>query len=218
MPLTFSLALGVVDVQRWPTPNWPRFVVDSLHRNVSLLALAFLVAHILTSVLDSFAPISLAAAVVPFVSSYRPFWLGLGAVAFDLMLAVIVTSLLRRRIGHRAWRVTHWLAYACWPIALLHTVGTGSDVKSVWLLALSVACLALVVAAVLARTLTGLSRETLRGRGLAIGGVAAFALGLLLWLPSGPLGSEWARRSGTPSALLGHSTTSTVPATAGGGR
>jgi methionine sulfoxide reductase heme-binding subunit len=213
--LTFALALGVVDVGRWSTPDWPRFVVDSLHRNVSLLALAFLGLHIITAVLDSFAPISLTAAVVPFVSSYRPFWLGLGAVAFDLLLAVILTSLLRRRIGHRTWRATHWLAYACWPIALLHTLGTGSDVKSVWLLALSVACLAIVVAAVLARAVAGLSRERIRGRGLAIGGVAAFSLGLLLWLPSGPLGSEWARRSGTPTALLGHSGGHT---TAGGAR
>jgi methionine sulfoxide reductase heme-binding subunit len=219
--LTFALALGVVDVRRWSTPDWPRFVVDSLHRNVSLLALAFLGLHILTAVLDSFAPISLTAAVVPFVSPYRPFWLGLGAVALDLMLAVIVTSLLRRRIGHRAWRATHWLAYACWPIALLHTLGTGSDVKSVWLLALNVACLAIVAAAVLIRVLAGRpatdrSSASMRARGLTIGGVAAFTLGLLLWLPSGPLGSEWARRSGTPAALLGHS--SGVPSTAGGGR
>jgi predicted ferric reductase len=221
--LTLSLALGVLDVRRFSTPDWPRFVVDSLHRNVSLLALAFLGLHILTSVLDSFAPISLTAAVIPFVSSYRPFWLGLGAIAFDLMLAVIVTSLLRQRIGHRAWRATHWLAYACWPIALLHTLGTGSDVKSVWLLALSVACLALEVAAVLVRVLaarpaTDRGSTGLRARGLTIGGLAAFTLGLLLWLPGGPLGSEWARRSGTPTTLLGHSTTSTVPATAGGGR
>jgi methionine sulfoxide reductase heme-binding subunit len=222
--LTFALTLGVVDVRRWSTPDWPRFVVDSLHRNVSLLALAFLVLHILTSVLDSFAPISLSAAVVPFVSPYRPFWLGLGAVAFDLLLAVIVTSLLRRRIGHRAWRATHWLAYACWPIAVLHTLGTGSDVKSVWLLALTVACLAIVAAAVLVRVLARPpatdrgSATSLRARGLTIAGMAAFTLSLLLWLPGGPLGSEWARRSGTPTTLLGHSTsthTTTVPATAG---
>jgi sulfoxide reductase heme-binding subunit YedZ len=205
--LTVALALGVADVQRWSTPTWPRFVVDSLHRNVSLLALVFLVAHILTAVLDSFAPISLTAAFVPFVGAYRPLWLGLGAVACDLVLAVIVTSLLRRRIGHAGWRATHWLVYACWPVALLHSLGTGSDVKSAWLQALAIACMALVVAAILARALSDCSREGLRGRLGAIGGVAAFAVGLLLWLPSGPLGSEWARRSGTPTALLGHSST-----------
>jgi sulfoxide reductase heme-binding subunit YedZ len=208
--LTGSLALGVADVQRLSTPRWPRFIVDSLHRNVSLLALVFLALHILTAVLDSFAPISLTAAVVPFLSSYRPLWLGLGAVAFDLMLALILTSALRQRIGHGAWRATHWLAYACWPVALLHSLGTGSDVKSSWLLILSIGCVALVVAAVLARALSGWSGASARGRGAALGGVAAFAFGLLLWLPDGPLGSEWARRSGTPASLLGHKSSQTA--------
>jgi sulfoxide reductase heme-binding subunit YedZ len=213
--LTGALVLGVVDVQRLSTPRWPRFVVDSLHRNVSLLALVFLALHILTAVLDSFAPISLAAAFVPFVSSYRPLWLGLGAVACDLLLAVILTSVVRHRIGHAGWRATHWLAYACWPVALLHSLGTGSDVKSTWLLVLAIACVALVLAAVLARSLAGWSADSARVRGTAVGGVAAFALGLLLWLPGGPLGSEWARRAGTPAALLGHRSTSARTAASG---
>jgi methionine sulfoxide reductase heme-binding subunit len=206
--LSVAVALGVADVRRFSTPSWPRFVIDALHRNVSLLALVFLVLHILTAVLDSFASISPLDAFVPFVGSYRPFWLGLGAVAFDLLLAVILTSLLRGRVGPRAWRLTHWLVYACWPVALLHTLGTGSDVRTTWLLALSGLCLALVLGAVLARGFTGWSRERALGRGVATGGALAFVLGLVLWLPSGPLGSEWARRSGTPSALLGHSAAS----------
>jgi methionine sulfoxide reductase heme-binding subunit len=201
--LSIAVALGVVDVRRWSTPRWPRFVVDSLHRNVSLLALAFLVAHILTSVLDSFAPIGLLEAFIPFVGSYRPFWLGLGAVAFDLILAVIATSLLRTRMGYATWRAVHWLTYVSWPIALLHGLGTGSDVKTTWLLALSVLCALLVGAAVLARVVSGWP-ENLRVRGAALGGTGAFSLFLLLWLPQGPLGSEWARRSGTPTSLLPH--------------
>ncbi len=214
--LTGSLVLGVADVQRLSTPRWPRFVLDSLHRNVSLLAVVFLVLHILTAVLDSFAPISLTAAFVPLASSYRPLWLGLGAVACDLLLALIITSLLRRRIGHAGWRATHWLAYACWPIALVHSLGTGSDVKSSWLLILAAACLALVAAAMGARALSGLSGAGAHGRGVALGALATFTLGLLLWLPSGPLGSEWARRSGTPAALLVHKGSS--PRTMDGGR
>jgi sulfoxide reductase heme-binding subunit YedZ len=207
--LTLSLALGVVDVRRLQSPRWPRFVIDGLHRNVSLLALVFLVLHILTSVLDSFAPVSLTAAFIPFISPYRPFWLGLGAVSFDMFLAVILTSLLRRRIGYGAWRAAHWLVYVSWPIALLHGLGTGSDVKSTWMLALSVGCLAVVLAAILARVLPGWPRDAAR-RGLALGGAGVFSLGLLLWLPGGPLGHEWARRSGTPSALLGHSSGTTT--------
>jgi methionine sulfoxide reductase heme-binding subunit len=206
--LTVALALGVVDVRRWSTPRWPRFIVDTLHRNASLLALAFVCLHVLTSALDSFAPISLLDAFIPFAGNYRPFWLGLGAVSFDLMLAVIATSVLRRQIGHRTWRTVHWLSYASWPVALLHGFGTGSDVKSSWLLLLSIACLIAVIASVLVRIAAGWPAD-LRLRGAALGGTAAFALGLALWLPSGPLGHEWARRSGTPATLLGHKSSST---------
>jgi methionine sulfoxide reductase heme-binding subunit len=203
--LTIAIAIGVVDVRRWSTPRWPRFVVDSLHRNVSLLAMAFLALHILTSVLDSFAPISLLDALVPFVGAYRPLWLGLGTVAFDLLIAVTLTSMLRRRFGYASWRAVHWLTYASWPIALLHGLGTGSDAASTWLLALSAFCAAVVLAAVLVRAADG-RPEHLARRAAALGGAGVFALFLLVWLPAGPLGSEWARRSGTPRSLLGHGT------------
>jgi predicted ferric reductase len=201
--LSVSIVLGVLDVQRWSSPRWPRFIVDALHRNVSLLAMVFLLLHILTSVLDSFAPIGLLDAVIPLAGSYRPFWLGLGAVSFDLLLAVVITSLLRQRMGFDAWRAVHWLTYASWPVALLHGFGSGSDVKSAWLLVLSVGCAAAVVVAVLARVLRGWPAN-LGVRSAALGSAGAFSLFLALWLPGGPLGSEWARRSGTPSALLPH--------------
>jgi sulfoxide reductase heme-binding subunit YedZ len=210
--LTFAIALGVIDVKRWSTPRWPRFIVDTVHRNVSLLAMVFLALHILTSVLDSFAPISLVDAFVPFAGSYRPFWLGLGAISFDLLIAVTITSMLRQRVGYASWRAIHWLTYASWPIALMHGLGTGSDVTSTWLLALSLACMAIVLAAVLVRVISGWP-QNVRLRGAALGGAGAFSLFLLLWLPGGPLGSEWARRSGTPSSLLGHA----HHAAAGGG-
>jgi sulfoxide reductase heme-binding subunit YedZ len=199
--LTLAVVLGVLDVRRWSRPGWPRFLLDALHRNASLLACVFLVIHILTSVLDGYTSIPLIDAVVPFVGSYRPFWLGLGALAFDLLLALLVTSLLRARLGQRAWRGVHWLAYACWPIALLHGLGTGSDASSAWLLVISLLCLALVVAAVLVRAL-GDGRRHLRASALALGTTSAFATFLVLWLPGGPLGSEWARRAGTPAKLL----------------
>lgn len=202
--LSGAVVLGGLDVLRVSTPRWPRFMVDALHRNVSLLAIVFLLLHVLTSVIDSFASISLTDVIVPFVGSYRPFWLGLGAVSFDLLLAVTVTSLLRQRVGFRAWRAVHWLTYASWPVALLHTLGTGSDVKSAWLLILSLACMAAVLVTVLLRAIEAWREHTGRGR-LALAGTGAFTLFLLLWLPGGPLGSEWARRSGTPAVLLGHS-------------
>jgi sulfoxide reductase heme-binding subunit YedZ len=208
--LTLTVALGVIDVRRYASERWPRFVVDGLHRNLALLTIVFLVLHILTSVLDSFAPIGLLDAVVPFAGSYRPFWLGLGAVSFDLLLAVTITSLLRRRVGYGAWRAAHWLSYISWPVALLHGFGTGSDVKGAWLLALSLSCLAVVVLSVIVRV-AGSRPQTLRVRGVALAATAAFALFIALWLPAGPLGSEWARRSGTPSSLLPSSTAKKHP-------
>ena len=123
--LTASVALGVSEVVRFATRGWPRFVLAALHRNVALLATAFVAAHVATALADSYAPIRIVDVVVPFIGSYRPLWLGLGAVAFDLLVALIVTSLLRERLGHRAWRAVHWAAYVCWPMALLHGLGTG---------------------------------------------------------------------------------------------
>jgi methionine sulfoxide reductase heme-binding subunit len=152
--LTISLALGVMDARRFNSTRWPRFVIDALHRNASLLALVFVMVHVLSTVMDSFVSIPLSAAVIPFVNSYRRFWLGLGAVAFDLMLAILITSLLRRRIGYGVWRAVHWLAYACWPIALLHTFGTGSDAGKTWLLVLSIGCVAVVLGAAFTRMLS----------------------------------------------------------------
>jgi sulfoxide reductase heme-binding subunit YedZ len=199
--LTVSVALGIANVRRWRAERWPRFVLDRLHRNVSLLVLVFLAIHILTSVVDGFAPISLLDVVLPFGGTYRPLWLGLGALAFDLLLALTVTSLLRARIGFRGWRAVHWLAYACWPLALVHGVGTGSDSKSGWMLALVGVCVATVWLALWVR-IAGSSPERPRRRTAAGMALVAAPLAFVLWLPLGPLGAGWASRAGTPASLL----------------
>jgi predicted ferric reductase len=199
--LTLVVALGVADVARVASPYWPRFLTDGVHRRASMLALVFLVIHIVTSVLDSYAPISLLDAFIPFHSAYRPIWLGLGAAAFDLLLAVLVTSLLRSRVGARNWRVIHWLAYACWPLALIHGLGTGSDVRESWMLALDVICVTVVIAAVWVRVRLA-EYPTTAGRVAAAGLSTAFVLGLAIWVPGGPLAAGWARRAGTPTKLI----------------
>jgi sulfoxide reductase heme-binding subunit YedZ len=199
--LTMSVVLGVIDVGRYTTTRMPRFVVDGMHRTVSLLAVVFLVLHIVTAALDSFASIPLIDAVVPFVGSYRPLWLGLGAASFDLMLAVVITSLVRRRLGYQAWRLVHWLSYASWPLALLHTLGTGSDVKEGWMIAISIGSLAAVLVAVGVRVASGWPGQV-GMRTTALGLAVCFTGGVALWLPGGPLGAGWSRRSGTPSSLL----------------
>jgi hypothetical protein len=206
--LTLSVALGVANSRRLRTERVPRFVVDAVHRNVSLLAVAFTAVHVITSLLDGFAPIAVVDVFIPFVSAYRPLWLGFGAVAFDLLLALVITSMLRRRFGYRLWRLTHWTAYACWPVALLHTFGTGSDVKFGWLLAISAICAALVIAAVLMRAAAGWPSR-IGVRLTAILACVAVPLGLIVWLPSGPLAKGWAKQAGTPSYLLVSSTSAT---------
>lgn len=199
--LTVALVVGIAAIGRVSTRRWPRFAIDGLHRSSSLLAIVFLALHIFTAVLDSFAPISLINAVIPFTGTYRPLWLGLGATAFDLLLAVAVTSGLRVRLGHPAWRAVHWLAYAAWPIAILHGLGTGSDVRQGWLTAVYAACGAAAVVAVVIRVRVGWPQHV-RWRLAGLGALAALALGVLLWLPRGPLGPHWARRAGTPARLL----------------
>jgi len=118
--LTATTALGLLTAGRAASYRWPRFLVIGLHRNVSLLALTFLGLHIGTTVLDSYTSISIQDAVIPFLSGYHRLWLGLGAIASDLLIAVSVTSALRQRIGHRLWRVVHWCGYLCWPVAMAH--------------------------------------------------------------------------------------------------
>jgi hypothetical protein len=158
---------------------------------------------VLTAVLDSFAPIRLLDAVLPFTGSYRPLWLGLGALAFDLVIALTVTSLLRRRLGLGAWRAVHWLAYACWPVALAHGWGTGTDARTAWMLAVTLGCAATVLAAVAYRIANAdPGRAYTRRAALGASVVVTAALGV--WLLLGPLGGDWARRSGTPAALLPH--------------
>ena len=118
--LSATILIGVVASVGWTTERWPRFLSQDVHRNLSLLCLAFLGVHVATTVLDGYVPIGLVDVVLPFHSPYRPIYVGLGALGLDLLVAVLVTSGLRHRIGYSSWRFVHWLAYLCWPIALLH--------------------------------------------------------------------------------------------------
>ena len=196
--LTLTVAIGIALLGRWRSGRWPRFAVDGVHRTASLLAIVFLAIHIVTAVLDSFAPISLIDAVIPFVGTYRPLWLGLGATAFDLLLAVVLTSAVRARLGLRAWRAVHWLAYGSWPVAMLHGLGTGSDVRQTWMTVVEVICAAAFVIAVLARIAIGWP-DAARWRLAGAGALGGFVIGVAIWLPAGPLASNWARRSGDPA-------------------
>ena len=153
----FSLvvALGIATRSARPVFGLPRFAVVWVHRSASLLALVFLAIHVGTMLLDPVAPLRLLDVVLPFAGPYRSFWLGMGTIAAELLVAVVVTSLLRQRIGYRVWRFVHWAAYISWPVAVLHALGTGTDNGSVWLWLVAAGCVGLVLACVGWRLSTG---------------------------------------------------------------
>lgn len=149
--LSAVMVLGLLARMRVEGRGWPRFLTAAVHRDLALLSLVFLAIHIATAVVDPFTHLGITAAVVPFGSYYRTFWLGLGTLAVELMLAVVLTSLVRRRLGQRVWRAIHWLAYAVWPIAVVHGIGTGTDAFSLWSLAITVTCVSAVAVALMWR-------------------------------------------------------------------
>jgi methionine sulfoxide reductase heme-binding subunit len=206
--LTAGLVLGILGTVRWRSERWPRFAVVSIHRNLTLFAIAFVAIHVLTTIADGYAPVGFKDAVIPFVSKYRALWLGFGALAFDLLLALVVTNLLRARIGYRAWRAVHWLAYASWPFALVHGLGSGSDSRFGWLVIITIVCTGAVGAALALRLLRSPGPLPLR---VGAGAVAAvLAVLAVVWYRGGPAKVGWAARAGTPSSILRRNSSSST--------
>lgn len=144
---TAVVVLGLLTASRFQARGWPRFLSAAVHRDLALVALVFLGLHIVTAVVDPFTHLGLSAALVPFGSYYRTLWLGLGVVAFELMMAITLSSLVRRWISPRLWRLIHWASYASWPVAVLHGVGTGTDTSAPWMLAVTALCVVSVLVA-----------------------------------------------------------------------
>jgi sulfoxide reductase heme-binding subunit YedZ len=146
--ITAVMVLGILTAIRWQVPSWPRFLTVGFHRNLALLSIVFLALHVVIAVIDPFTALGPIAALIPFGSPYRRLWLGLGVVAMDLGIALVLTSLVRTRLGQTAWRAVHWAAYAAWPLAMLHSIGTGSDTSALWMRLIYAACGAIVLGAV----------------------------------------------------------------------
>lgn len=199
--LSAVVVLGLLMSARWYSTTWPRFLTQSLHRNLSLLTVVFLVIHVAASIIDPFAGLTVKDAVIPFAADYRPLWLGLGVVSLELFAAIVITSLVRHRLGWRAWQLVHLLAYVAWPVAVLHTIGTGTDTKQAWALLLDVACVGVVAVTVVWRLGVGWPKQA---GWRAIGMIASLVsvIALAAWTASGPLQPGWARAAGTPANLL----------------
>ena len=191
--------LGIGSSTRMSSRGWPRFVTQALHRNVSLFVLVLLAIHIVTVILDSYVTITIADSFIPFVSSYRPLWLGLGTLSSDLLIALVVTSELRHRFGYETWRAIHWTSYLCWPLAIVHSLGTGSDTRKAWSVWFVVACVVLVLLAVAWRIVEGWPRRAVLRASAVV--VTALAVAVAFsWAKQGPLAPGWSKRAGTPPA------------------
>jgi sulfoxide reductase heme-binding subunit YedZ len=160
--LTVVVVLGIGSRAGRPVFGLPRFAVSLVHRNASLMATVLIAIHVTTLLTDPYAHLKLLDLLVPFDAAYRPAWVGLGTTALDLVVAIVVTSVLRRRLGARTWRAVHWFAYAMWPIAWVHGIGSGTDRAAAWYLALAVAAAISVAAALIWRL--GPNFTTLGGR------------------------------------------------------
>jgi DMSO/TMAO reductase YedYZ heme-binding membrane subunit len=194
------MAIGILVQKRVSNSEWSNYLIFHIHRYLALLAVIFLSLHIITAIIDPFAGLKIQDAILPFVSKYRTFWLGLGVLAVDLLLAVALTSWVRKWVGTKWWRLIHYLAYGCWPLALLHGMGTGSDTRTIWGLGIEAICLVAVVIAVSWRLWEAQKKWLLRGIGIPVlGGLCVWSM---VWAINGPLNPGWAVAAGTPSNLL----------------
>jgi sulfoxide reductase heme-binding subunit YedZ len=200
--ITLSMVLGIGSSTRMSSAGWPRFVTQALHRNVSLFVLVLLAIHVLVVILDDYVTITVADSFVPFVSSYRPIWLGVGVLSSDLLIALWVTSELRHRLGYGTWRAVHWTAYLCWPLAIVHTLGSGSDTRKTWAVWLVVACVALVLLSVAWRIVEGWPRRAVLRAGAVVVTACTVAV-VFAWAKQGPFAPGWSKRAGTPPPAAG---------------
>ncbi|MEA2682576.1 MAG: hypothetical protein QOK05_904 [Chloroflexota bacterium] len=192
--LTISVCLGILVSMRARSRNWPLFLSDSLHGYTAVVFFVFVTLHVVTVLLDPFTKFGLTDVLVPFASTYRRVWLGLGVLALELAVAMGASVYLRRWISYRAWRVLHLGTYAVFPMALVHGLATGSDTRAWWGSVIYAVCVGAVLGASVARLWSGPARA----RGPL---TAAAALGMFFlasWLTVGPMRAGWAREAGTP--------------------
>jgi sulfoxide reductase heme-binding subunit YedZ len=144
---TVVSVLGILGRSGRSALGLPRFALADVHRNASLIGLGLVFVHLIVLWLDPFSRLRIFDLLIPFDAEYRPLWVGLGTIAMELTVLVIVTSLLRRRLGARAWKLVHWLSYAMWPVAWLHGWFSGTDADTGWFRLIAIVCLSAVVAA-----------------------------------------------------------------------
>ena len=161
--LTLSVLAGLVLKSRPFGRALSAAAVVDTHRFLATLGLGAVGLHGLTIVLDSTIEVSLRALVVPGLVPYRPLWVAMGVLAADLIVLVIVSFPLRKRIGMKAWRRLHWATYAIFALATLHGLAAGTDTPRPWAFSLYVGAVGAVVFATAWRALNRPVRPTNQG-------------------------------------------------------
>lgn len=179
--ITLVVLLGITLSSGVRDERWPRFALKDVHRFAGLLAGTFIAVHIVAIAIDSYLPFSIVSILVPFTSSYRPVFVGLGIVAAELLVALAVTNRLRDRLPYETWRRLHYLNFAVWGGATVHGLGSGTDRSTPWLIAIDAIAITAVLTAVGWRVLRvrGAVRPGLLAPvagGAALVGLAAVAL------------------------------------------
>ena len=197
--LTVVVVFGIV---RAALPASSPFLVEGAHINIALLTIAFAGLHVLAALLDPFARLGPIDSLVPFVSAYRGTWLGLGVISGYLYAVAVLSSWPARRLGRPVWLWLHRTNYAAWVLAVVHSLGTGSDVRNNVFLLLNVAAVAVVLAVFLGiRVAEGWHRLPPLWAGVALAAVVT-VLVLAVWAANGPLQAGWAQSAGTPPDML----------------
>ncbi len=195
-------AVAILGIVRAAVPTRSPFIVEGMHANLALLTVAFGGLHIVSSILDPYAGLGPVDALVPFVSAYRGTWLGLGVISGYLCAAGIVFSWPVRRFPRRTWLWLHRTLYAAWALALVHSLGTGSDTTNRLFVFLNVIAVAAVLVVFIAFRVSEGWMARPRLWAVIAAGAVVVVLGIAVWAVNGPMQAGWARASGTPPDLL----------------
>jgi predicted ferric reductase len=123
LSVLWGLALSTKALGRRPRPNW---LLD-LHRFLGGLALIFTGVHVGAIMADSYVHFGLTEVLVPFTGSWHPAAVAWGIIGAYFVVAVEITSLLRRRLSKRLWRATHFLSFPLFALTTVHALSAGTD-------------------------------------------------------------------------------------------
>jgi len=198
--LSSSVVLGALMAGRRDV-KMPRFAAQEIHRFLAILTAVFVAIHGGGLLLDRVVHFSFANVVVPFTGTYRPFAVGLGILAAELLTAVGISNALRERLPYRFWRRIHYATIAVWLLATVHGVLAGTDRRDAWFLALVTLAACSVTLAFLARFARAVEPAAVSGLAVATG-VAMIALAFAPQ-PHSPSVAHAATATGVPASYTG---------------